>query len=89
MTDGGTALTATPSQADYDMQDLAYELNVESARIAREACDEVTALDPTRPRFVGGSIGPTNRTASISPDVADASKRYGNRNIKRRRNNNC
>jgi 5-methyltetrahydrofolate--homocysteine methyltransferase len=62
-------------QADYDMEDLAYELNYESTRIAREVCEEVSALQPEKPRFVGGSIGPTNRTASISPDVEDASKR--------------
>lgn len=58
------------------MESLAYELNFESARLAREVCDEITALEPDKPRFVGGSIGPTNRTASISPDVEDASKRY-------------
>ncbi len=57
------------------MEALAYELNVESARIAREVADEVSAEEPEKPRFVGGSIGPTNRTASISPDVVDASKR--------------
>ena len=57
------------------MEALAYELNVESARLAREVADEITAQEPERPRFVGGSIGPTNRTASISPDVVDASKR--------------
>src|SRR6478735_6799437 len=59
------------SQADYGMEDLAYELNVESARLAREAADEVTAAEPDRPRFVAGGLGPTNRTASISPDVND------------------
>ena len=57
------------------MQDLAYEMNFESAKIARQAADEVSAAEPDKPRFVGGSIGPTNRTASISPDVVDASKR--------------
>jgi 5-methyltetrahydrofolate--homocysteine methyltransferase len=57
------------AQADYGMQELAYELNLESARIARAVCDEVTARDPSRPRFVAGALGPTNRTASISPDV--------------------
>lgn len=62
-------------QADYDMESYAYELNYESAKIAREVADEVSALQPDKPRFVGGSIGPTNRTASISPDVEDASKR--------------
>jgi len=59
------------SQADYGMEDLAYELNYESARLAREAADSVTESDPTRPRFVAGGLGPTNRTASISPDVND------------------
>ena len=59
------------SQADYGMEDLAYELNYESARLAREAADAVTESDPSRPRFVAGGLGPTNRTASISPDVND------------------
>ncbi len=59
------------SQADYGMEDLAYELNLRSAQLAREAADAVTDLDPERPRFVAGGLGPTNRTASISPDVND------------------
>lgn len=59
------------AQADYQLQDLAYELNLASARVAREAADEVTARDPSRPRFVAGAMGPTNRTASLSPDVND------------------
>ncbi len=59
------------SQADYGMEDLAYEMNRESARLAREAADAVTETDPDRPRFVAGGLGPTNRTASISPDVND------------------
>ena len=59
------------SQADYGMEDLAYELNYESAKLAREAADDVTESDPDRPRFVAGGLGPTNRTASISPDVND------------------
>ena len=59
------------SQADYGMEDLAYELNFESARLAREAADVVTEAEPDRPRFVAGGLGPTNRTASISPDVND------------------
>ncbi len=63
------------SLADYGMQALAYELNFESARLARIQCDEVTRLDPTRPRFVIGTLGPTNRTASISPDVNDPGAR--------------
>ncbi len=63
------------SLADYGMEALAYELNLESARLARAACDEVTAADPGRPRYVAGAIGPTNRTASISPDVNDPGAR--------------
>ncbi|WP_375493987.1 methionine synthase [uncultured Jatrophihabitans sp.] len=63
------------SLADYDMQDLAYEMNLEAARLARAACDDVTARDPQRPRFVAGALGPTNRTASISPDVNDPGAR--------------
>jgi 5-methyltetrahydrofolate--homocysteine methyltransferase len=59
------------SQADYGMEDLSREMNLASARLAREACDEVTARTPDRPRFVAGALGPTNRTASISPDVND------------------
>ncbi|OJT00477.1 methionine synthase [Marinobacter nauticus] len=57
------------SQADYGMEDLARELNVEAARIAREIADEFTARNPEKPRFVAGAVGPTSRTASISPDV--------------------
>ncbi|MCO4753400.1 MAG: methionine synthase [Bacteriovoracaceae bacterium] len=57
------------AMADYDMEDLVYELNFESARLAREAADEYTKLTPNQPRFVAGSIGPTNKTASLSPDV--------------------
>ncbi len=64
-----TFSSTTIAQADYGMEALAYELNLEGARLARSACDEVTARDPARPRFVAGAIGPTNRTASISPDV--------------------
>ena len=57
------------AQADYGMEDLAFEMNREGARLARAAADEVTAETPDRPRFVAGAIGPTNRSASISPDV--------------------
>ncbi|MCA1717802.1 MAG: methionine synthase [Actinobacteria bacterium] len=57
------------AQADYKMEDLAYELNYESARVAREAVDGITERTPDRPRFVAGATGPTNRTASLSPDV--------------------
>lgn len=59
------------SQADYGMQSLVGELNEQAARLAREAADRWTAKDPARPRFVAGVLGPTNRTASISPDVND------------------
>jgi 5-methyltetrahydrofolate--homocysteine methyltransferase len=59
------------AQADYMMEDVVRELNVEGARLAREAADAATEKDPTRPRFVAGVLGPTNRTASISPDVND------------------
>ena len=57
------------SQADYGLEPLCYELNVEAARIARRVADEWTAKTPDRPRFVAGSIGPTTKTLSISPDV--------------------
>ncbi len=57
------------SQADYGMEDLAAEISLASARLAREAADAVTARTPDRPRFVIGALGPTNRTASVSPDV--------------------
>ncbi|MEY2761057.1 MAG: Methionine synthase [Bacteroidota bacterium] len=59
------------AMADYHMEDLVYELNFESAKIAREVADEYTAKDPSKPRYVAGSIGPTNRTLSLSPDVND------------------
>src|ERR1700735_2111469 len=58
------------AQADYEMSDLAYELNLEGARLARAAAERVSAEDG-KPRFVAGAIGPTNRTASISPDVSN------------------
>jgi 5-methyltetrahydrofolate--homocysteine methyltransferase len=57
------------AQADYDMQALAYEMNVASARCARNAADKYTAKDPSKPRFVAGAIGPLNKTLSLSPDV--------------------
>ncbi|MFZ5467294.1 MAG: methionine synthase [Pseudomonadota bacterium] len=59
------------AMADYAMEELSYEINVAAARLAREAADEMTARTPDRPRFVAGVLGPTNRTASISPDVND------------------
>jgi 5-methyltetrahydrofolate--homocysteine methyltransferase len=63
------------SQADYRTEALTYELNLASARLAREACDAASARTPTQPRFVVGVLGPTNRTASISPDVNNPSLR--------------
>ncbi|MFD0993706.1 homocysteine S-methyltransferase family protein [Tenacibaculum geojense] len=59
----------TIAMADYEMEDLVYELNYQSAKIAKEVAEEFTLKTPGQPRFVAGSIGPTNRTASLSPDV--------------------
>ncbi|MCF6241216.1 MAG: methionine synthase, partial [Bacteroidales bacterium] len=59
------------SLADYQMEDLAYEINFQSAKIAKEAADKFTGQNPTKPRYVAGSMGPTNKTASMSPDVND------------------
>lgn len=66
-----TFSSTTIAQADYAMESLAYELNLESARIAREVADEMSAETPDKIRLVAGAIGPTNRTGSISPDVND------------------
>ncbi|RBY87663.1 methionine synthase [Blastococcus sp. TF02A-30] len=63
------------SLADYGMQDLAHELNVASARLARAEADAMTARTPDKPRYVVGALGPTTRTASISPDVNDPGAR--------------
>ncbi len=63
------------SMADYHMEDLVYELNFTAAKLAREAADRYTAADPSKPRWVAGSIGPTNRTASLSPDVQNPAYR--------------
>ncbi|MCA0407161.1 MAG: homocysteine S-methyltransferase family protein, partial [Proteobacteria bacterium] len=63
-----TFSSTTIAQADYAMESLAYEMNVEGARLAREAAQIAQARDGRR-RFVAGAVGPTNRTASISPDV--------------------
>jgi 5-methyltetrahydrofolate--homocysteine methyltransferase len=63
------------AQADYGLEPLAYELNVEAAGLARAACEEWTRRTPDRPRFVAGAIGPTNKTLSISPDVSDPARR--------------
>ena len=61
----------TIAMADYQMEDLVYELNYQSAKIAKQVATEYTAKEPHKPRFVAGAIGPTNRTASMSPDVND------------------
>ena len=59
------------AMADYEMEEFVYELNYQSAKIAKEVAQEFTVNDPSKPRFVAGSIGPTNKTASMSPDVND------------------
>ncbi len=63
------------SQKDYDMQDHAYEINLASAQVAKRACEEYNKKTPDKPRFVAGALGPTNVTASLSPDVNDPAKR--------------
>ena len=65
------------SQEDYGLSHLVYVLNYKSAKLAREIADEFTAKNPNKPRFVAGSVGPTNKTASLSPDVENP----GYRNI--------
>lgn len=59
----------TIAQADYHLEDAVYDLNFQSAKIAREVADEFTRKEPHKPRFVAGAMGPTNKTASLSPDV--------------------
>jgi len=59
------------AQADYRTEDAVYDINYCSAKLAKEVCDEYTRKNPAKPRYVAGAIGPTNRTASISPDVND------------------
>lgn len=66
------------SQADYQLEPLAYELNLAAAGIARAAADKYTVMNPDKPRFVAGAIGPTNKTASMSPDVNDPGYRAVN-----------
>lgn len=61
----------TIAMADYQMEEFVYELNFESARIAKAVAEQVTTENPSKPRFVAGAIGPTNKTASMSPDVND------------------
>ncbi|MCW3124974.1 MAG: 5-methyltetrahydrofolate--homocysteine methyltransferase [Bacteroidetes bacterium] len=64
-----TFSSTTIAQADYHLEHLAYRLNFDSAKIAKEVANEFNAANPDKPRFVAGAFGPTNRTASISPDV--------------------
>lgn len=66
-----TFSSTTIAQADYGLEAAVYDLNFASAQLARQSADEWTALQPNKPRFVAGSVGPTNRTASMSPDVND------------------
>ena len=73
MIETNTFSATTVAQADYDMQDLALEMNLASARLARAACDKFST--PDKPRFVLGALGPTPKTASISPDVNDPGAR--------------
>lgn len=61
----------TIAQADYHLEEAVYDINYQSAKIAKEVAEEFTAREPHKPRFVAGSMGPTNRTASLSPDVND------------------
>ena len=66
-----TFSATTIAQAEHKSEHLVRDINLRSAQLAREACDAFTAKDPSRPRFVAGAIGPTNKTASLSPDVND------------------
>ena len=66
-----TFSSTSVAMADYHMENLIYELNFESTKIAVNACKKYTDINPNKPRFVAGSIGPTNKTASMSPDVND------------------
>ena len=66
------------AQADYGLEKYVYDINVHSAQIAKKVAEDFTNIDPSKPRFVAGSIGPTNRTASISPDVNDPGFRNTN-----------
>src|SRR5258706_5314820 len=70
--------STTVSMADYHMESLAYELNLEGAKLAREVADSFTLRTPKKPRFVAGVLGPMNRTLSLSPDVNDPGFRAGN-----------
>ena len=64
-----TFSSTTIAQADYHLEDAVYDLNYQSAKIAKEVADEFTKKEPQKPRFVAGAMGPTNKTASLSPDV--------------------
>ena len=75
ITETNTFSATRIAQSDYGLQDRVAEINRAAARIAREAADRWTAKAPDKPRFVAGSLGPTNRTASISPEVNDPGKR--------------
>ena len=67
------------SMADYGMEELAYEMNVAAAGLARRIADEFESKDPSRPRYVAGVLGPTNRTASLSPEVENPGARWSRR----------
>ena len=71
MIETNTFNSTSISQEDYNTEDLSYEINLSSARIAKEACKEIMKQNPAKPRFVCGAIGPTNKTASMSPDVSN------------------
>lgn len=71
MVESNTFNATRLSQSDYKLEHVAYELNEQGTRLAREACDEAEKADPSRPRFAIGVLGPTSRTASLSPDVND------------------
>ncbi|KAJ3114700.1 hypothetical protein HK100_001577 [Physocladia obscura] len=75
MIETNTFSGTTIAQADYLMEEFVYEMNKISAEIAKKVCDEITVLEPNKPRFVVGAIGPTNKTASISPSPRDPSFR--------------
>jgi 5-methyltetrahydrofolate--homocysteine methyltransferase len=70
--------STTIAQSDYGMEGAVYDLNLEATRITRRAVDKCVAETPGKPRWVAGALGPTNRTASISPDVTDPSVRNTN-----------
>lgn len=78
MVETNTFSATSIAMADYNLEEIVYDLNVASAKIARQAADEAMKKNPSRPRFVAGAIGPTNRTASLSPDVNDPSLRNVN-----------